>query len=102
MDWQKREVKQGQKLVLEVPAARVVAPAEMDRHKWIQLHRKVVLKGIRAHNHMIRLHKTQQQLNVAREALRIAKMKLEEEMELARQTQARQTQARVVPPLPPT
>ena len=102
MDWQKREVKQGQKLVLEVPAARVVAPAEMDRHKWIHQHRKVILKGIRAHNHMIRMHKTQQQLNVAREALRIAKMKLEEEMELARQTQARQTQARVVPPLPPT
>ena len=97
MDWQKREVKQGQKLVLELPAARVIAPVELKRHKWVHLHRKVHLKGIRAHNHLIRLQKTQQRLNIAREALRTAKIKLEEEMELARQTQAR-----VVPPSPPT
>ena len=96
MDWQKREVKQGQKLVLELPAAHVVAPAEINRHKWVHLHRKVHLKGIRAHNHVIRLQKTQQRLNIAREALKMAKIKLEEEMELARQTQSR-----VAPTLPP-
>ena len=96
MDWQKREVKPGQKLVLEFPAANVDAPVEINRHQWVHLHRKVHLKGIRAHNHMIRLQKTQQRLNVAREALRIAKIQLEEEMELARQTQAR-----VIPPTPP-
>ena len=96
MDWQKREVKVGQKLVLELPAATVVAPAEVKRHKWVHLHRRVHLRGIRAHNHLIRLQKTQERLNLAREALKIAKIKLEEEMELARQTQAR-----VVPPSPP-